>query len=177
MKMSDERSAEILLLDNVDDMVTVPYERAFRLVTDAPSIIRLRQDPGALFNTADSSSRLSPYSTSYLTPRIAENVRLEGLGRSTAGGRITAFMTGQARRLSLEYQDEDTVAVRGQWRDAENVVQGVRLGFLPSTVVAQLRELAAETVPLGVAATIRTLVLPEPRREGEVWCDVWTLEA
>jgi hypothetical protein len=86
-------------------------------------------------------------------------------------------MTGRARRLSLEYQDEDTIAVRGQWRDVNNVVQDVRLGFLPDTVVAQLRDLAAESVPLGVTATIRTLALPGPGRGAEVWCDVWTLEA
>lgn len=178
MKMPDERlaSEEILRLDNADAAVRVPYERTFRLVADAPHIIRLRQDPGELFDTADNPARLSPYSTSYLTPRIAENVRLEGLDQSAAE-RLTAFMTGRVRRLSLEYQDEHTIAVRGQWRDAENGAQDVRLGFLPGIVVAQLRELAAETVPLGVAATIRTLALPGPGRDAELWCDIWTLEA
>ena len=39
-------SEEIVLLDSVDAAVTLPYERAFRLVTDASHIIRLRQDPG-----------------------------------------------------------------------------------------------------------------------------------
>lgn len=168
---------DIVLVASIDDAVTLPYEQAFRTADDEPYIIRLRQDPGALFDTADSPARLSPYSTSYLTPRIAENVQLEGLSQSAAVGRIAAFMTGRARRLSLEYQDEDTIAVRGQWRDVNNVVQDVRLGFLPDTVVAQLRDLAAESVPLGVTATIRTLALPGPGRGAEVWCDVWTLEA
>ena len=167
---------EIVLLDSADATVTLPYERTFRLVTDAPHIIRLRQDPGALFETPDAPSRLSPYSTAYLIPRLAENVRLEGLGRSAAAERITAFMTGWERRLSLEYQDQDTIAVRGHWRDAENLAQDLRLGFLPGSVVAQLRDLAAESVPLGVAATICTLALPGPDREAVVWCDVWTLE-
>lgn len=167
---------ELVLLDSVDAAVTLPYERAFRLVTDAPHIIRLRQDPGALFETSDTPARLSPYSTAYLMPRLAENVRLEGLGRSAAAKRIMAFMTGRERRLSLEYQDQDMIAVQGHWRDAENVIQDVGLGFLPGSVVAQLRDLAAESVPLGVVATIRTLALPGPDREAAVWCDVWTLE-
>ena len=169
-------SEEFVLLDSTDAAVTLPYGRAFRLVTDAPHIIRLRQDPGALFETPDTPSRLSPYSTAYLMPRLAENVRLEGLGRSAAAERITAFMSGRERRLSLEYRDQDTIVVQGHWRDAENVIQGVGLGFLPGSVVAQLRDLAAESVPLGVAATIRTLALPGPDREAAVWCDVWTLE-
>ena len=109
-------------------------------------------------------------------PRLAENARLEGLGRSVAAERITAFMTGRERRLSLEYRDQDTIAVQGHWRDAENAVQDLELGFLPSPVVAQLRDVAAESMPLGVAATIRTLALPGPGREAAVWCDVWTLE-
>ena len=178
MKMPGERSRseEILLLDSPDDAVTVPYERAFRLVTDGPSLIRLRQDPGGLFATADTPPRLSPYSVAYLTPRLAENVRLEGLSQAAEAGRITAFMTGQARRLSLEYLDEDTIAVRGEWRDRGDVPQRVPLGRLPASVIAQLRALAAEAVPLGVAATIRTLSLPGPGGPAEVWCDVWTLE-
>ena len=65
MKMPEKLmpSEDILLLDSLDDAVTVPYERAFRLVTDALHILRLRQDPSTLFDTADSSSHLSPYST------------------------------------------------------------------------------------------------------------------
>lgn len=140
---------DIVLVASIDDAVTLPYEQAFRTADDEPYIIRLRQDPGALFDTADSPARLSPYSTSYLTPRIAENVQLEGLSQSAAVGRIAAFMTGRARRLSLEYQDEDTIAVRGQWRDVNNVVQDVRLGFLPDTVVAQLRDLGGRVGSFG----------------------------
>ena len=167
---------DILLLDSLDDAVTVPYEHAFRLVTDGLHIIRLRQDPSRLFDTADSPSHLSPYSTSYLTPRIAENVQLEGLMQTAEAARIEAFMTGQARRLSLEYQDEQTIAVMGVWQDAEGASQHVALGFLPDIVIAQLKDIAAEAVPLGVAATIRTLSLPGSGREAEVWCDIWTLE-
>lgn len=169
-------SEEVVLLDSVDAAVTLPYEQAFRLVTDAPHIIRLRQDPGALFETPDDPSRLSPYSTAYLIPRLAENVRVEGTARSAVAERITAFMTGWERRLSLEYRDQDTIVVQGHWRDAKNVIQDVELGFLPSPVIAQLRDVAAESMPLGVAATIRTLALPGPDREAAVWCDVWTLE-
>lgn len=168
---------DILLVASMDDAVTVPYEREFRLVTDAPHIVRLRQDPATLFDTSDSPSRLSPYSTAYLIPRIAENVRIEGLTQAAEVPRIEAFMVGQARRLSLAYQDEQTIAVRGEWRDVENSSQSVSLGFLPQAVIAQLKGIAAEAVPLGVAVTIRTLVLPGPGREAEVWCDVWTLEA
>ena len=176
MKMPDERvaSEEIVLLDSADDAAAVPYERAFRLVTDGPSIIRLRQDPGALFDMADTPPRLSPYSVAYLTPRLVENVRLEGLDQ--AAGRTAAFMTGRARRLSLEYLDEDTIAVSGKWRDREDVPQRVPLGRLPASVIVQLKALAAEAVPLGVVATIRTLSLPGLGRPAEVWCDVWTLE-
>ena len=77
---------QLVLLDSADAAVTLPYERAFRLVTDAPHIIRLRQDPGALFETPDAPSRLSPYSTAYLIPRLAENVRVEGTGSVGCGG-------------------------------------------------------------------------------------------
>ena len=169
-------SEEVVLLDSADAAVTLPYERAFRLVTDAPHIIRLRQDPGALFETPDAPSRLSPYSTAYLIPRLAENVRLEGLDRSAEPARITAFMTGRERRLSLEYRDQDTIAVQGHWWGADAAAQAVELGFLPGSAVAQLRDLAAESIPLGVAATIRLLALPGPDRAAGVWCDVWTLE-
>ena len=93
----------------------------------------------------ESPSHLSPYSTSYLTPRIAENVQLEGLMQTAEAARIEAFMTGQARRLSLEYQDEQTIAVMGVWQewqeenDAEGASQHIALGFLPDSVIAQLK--------------------------------------
>lgn len=171
------KSEDILLLDSLDDAVSVPYEREFCLVDDAPYIIRLRQDPAVLFDTADNSSHLSPYSTSYLMPRAAENVALEGLMQTAEAAQIQAFMTGQARRLSLEYQDEQTIAVVGEWQDGDDSSQRVSLGFLPASVIARLRDIAEEAVPLGVAATIRTLVLPGPERDAEIWCDIWTLEA
>ncbi len=179
MKMPEKLmpSEDILLLDSLDDAVTVPYECAFRLVTDASHVIRLRQDPSALFDTADSSSHLSPYSTAYLMPRAAENVALEGLLQTAEAARIKAFMTGQSRCLKLEYQDEQTIAVIGEWQDADDSSQRIALGFLPDAVIAQLRDLAAEAVPLEAAATIRTLCLPGPDRDAEVWCDIWTLEA
>lgn len=167
---------DVLLIASLDDAVTVPYEQTFCTADDEPHVIRLRQDPATLFDTADSPSRLSPYSTAYLIPRVAENVRLEGLGQAAEAARVEAFMTGQARRLSLEYQDEQTIAVIGEWRDTDNSSQSVALGFLPYAVIAQLKDIAAEAMPLGVAATIRTLSLPGPDREAEVWCDVWTLE-
>ena len=167
---------DILLLDSLDDAVTVPYEQEFRLVADASHIIRLRQDPSTLFDTADSPARLSPYSTAYLIPRVAENVQIEGLGQAAEVARIAAFMTGQARRLSLEYQDEQTIIVLGEWRDVNGLSLKVPLGFLPQAVIAQLKDIAAEAMPRGVAATLRTLSLPGPGREAEVWCDVWTLE-
>ena len=168
---------DILLLDSLDDAVTVPYEREFRLATDGPHIIRLRQDPASHFETGDGSSHLSPYSTAYLMPRAAENVALEGLMQTAEAAQIEAFMTGQARRLSLEYQDEQTIAVMGEWQDADNTSQHVALGFLPDIVIAQLRDIAEEAVPLGVAATVRTLSLPGAGRDAEIWCDIWTLEA
>ena len=173
---ADMSQGDVLLIDSLDDAVTVPYEREFRLVTDASHIIRLRQDPSTLFDTADSPPRLSPYSTAYLIPRVAENVQIEGLGQAAEAARIAAFMTGQARRLSLEYQDEQTVGVLGEWRDMDDSLQSVPLGFLPDIVIAQLKDIAAEAMPQGVAATIRTLALPGPGRDAEVWCDVWTLE-
>jgi hypothetical protein len=168
---------DILVLESLDDAITVPYEREFRLVDDESHIIRLRQDPASYFDTADNASHLSPYSTGYLMPRAAENVALEGLMQTAEVARIEAFMTGQARRLSLEYQDEQTIAVMGEWQDADGASQHVALGFLPDIVIAQLRDIAEEAVPLGVAVTIRTLSLPGPEREAEIWCDVWTLEA
>ena len=171
------KSEDILLIASMDDAVTVPYEREFRLVDDAPHIIRLRQDPASHFETGEDSSHLSPYSTSYLMPRAAENVALEGLMQTAEAARIEAFMTGQARRLSLEYQDEQTIAVVGEWQDMDDSSQRVAFGFLPDTVIAQLRDIAAEAVPLGVVATIRTLSLPGPDRDAEMWCDIWTLEA
>ena len=171
------KSEDVLLLESLDDAVTIPYEREFRLVTDGPHIIRLRQDPTSHFETGDSSSHLSPYSTSYLMPRAAENIVLEGLMQTAEAARIEAFIAGQARRLSLEYQDEQTIAVMGEWQGADGASQHVALGFLPDTVIVRLRDIAEEAVPLGVAATIRTLCLPGPGRDAEIWCDVWTLEA
>ena len=168
---------DIMLIASIDDAITVPYEREFRVVDDAAYIIRLRQDPASYFDTTDNASHLSPYSTSYLMPRAAENVALEGLMQTAEAAQIEAFMTGQTRRLSLEYQDEQTIAVMGEWQAADGASQHVGLGFLPDTVIAELRDIAEEAVPLGVAATIRTLSLPGPEREAEVWCDVWTLES
>jgi hypothetical protein len=109
-------------------------------------------------------------------PRAAENVALEGLMQTAEAARIEAFMTGKARRLSLEYQDEQTIAVVGEWQDADSTSQHVALGFLPDSVIAQLRDIAEEAVPLGVVATIRTLSLPGPGWDAEMWCDIWTLE-
>ena len=86
-------------------------------------------------------------------------------------------MTGKARRLSLEYHDEQKIAVIGEWQGSNSASQQVGLGFLPDAVIAELKDIAEEAVPLGVAATIRTLSLPGPEREAEIWCDVWTLEA
>lgn len=171
------RAEDIMLIGNIDDAITVPYEREFRLVDDAPYIVRLRQDPASYFDTTANRSHLSPYSTAYLMPRAAENVALEGLTRTAEAAQIEAFMTGQARRLSLNYQDEQTIAVVGEWQGPDSASQHVGLGFLPDTVIAELKDIAEEAVPLGVAVTIRTLSLPGPEREAEIWCDVWTLEA
>jgi len=121
---------DVVLCESYHD---VGNDVLFRLTTDPPNVIRIKQEYNLLSNQNEKKHKLD---------MIEEEWGVEVSGISYRSVNALSFISGKNQRVILTPQPIEkyphAIAVYGQWLDPQGKIQKEHLGYLPNDYAKQI---------------------------------------